>query len=674
MPLLVEHKLSFHRKLFGACAICAAIMAAPPTSWAQPTTSLGKKKPPPAIGPAQDQILREIYPDGVSVGPVNHNNIGSGFGELQATVVPPGKKDQCPAGRLLISNDGKKNPGYVVGFDLDALNSSATAATPEALPDPDDRQIASNDHDLLTLSTGDVLLLKMGRSKTQMSPKPDWADHAYKLRQCTPKGELKIGLADANTPVISSDITISKSVRRVIGPAEGECKSVWGANARSVMYVWRSEDCGQTFAYKRAIDMAEVDDGWGSHDDGSGGLPQDVTGFPSGVTSTPGSSAQPVWQMGGTDGPLARVDYATGRVLYTLGVVGRKPVVPKPDDPVQNFILSDSAVRRTAVAMSSDRGDNWTEATSLPFSGWRTDVVALANDKLAFLPNRTVNCTVQDSDEEKEKCYFIFMTDIGANLGASSNKDEGATWQHFDNRPWTKDLTLEKKIITVSGKATGINTNIVRKHLLMRSPDSRGMMLALPEMIGGGFGYGLYFYSYPGGLVLPLPPIAPKNPGKDNFILHLAGIDFGEGPILLYWYDVNAAAMTMQVRGRILTSDHSQTADFNISTLFSTPGSSSWFGDYITAGGFHRRRPAAVTTLQSTGDRLNRSGGVSEKYEFLPVWKQPGGHAYFANVTYTTPPAGSNLGHFRFDAITKTRPAIGPVDFETMTLEVVEEE
>src|SRR5262245_33247665 len=52
----------------------------------------------------------------------------SGFspGEVQSTVIPPGKKSECPNGRLLISNDVNFSltNGPVQWRDLDQPNSS----------------------------------------------------------------------------------------------------------------------------------------------------------------------------------------------------------------------------------------------------------------------------------------------------------------------------------------------------------------------------------------------------------------------------------------------------------------------------------------------------------------------------------------------------------------------
>ena len=55
-------------------------------------------------------------------------------GEVQSTVIPPGKKTQCPSGCLLISNDNDKDPGRIVSFALDKLGGLPVIATNRAVP------------------------------------------------------------------------------------------------------------------------------------------------------------------------------------------------------------------------------------------------------------------------------------------------------------------------------------------------------------------------------------------------------------------------------------------------------------------------------------------------------------------------------------------------------------
>jgi len=176
----------------------------------------------PALGPA---ISGEMFPVGVQVDR-GYAAAMLAAGEVQSTVVPPGTKLECPQGRLVISDDSEKNPGGIRGFDLDNLNGPGTSATIDSLPSPGQR-IQSNDHDVVSFLNGDILYLRMGQAKTPLDPKPVWFDHAYKL-------------GDSNPP--------------------------WGPGARSVIFVWRSEDCGKTFSFRSSIDTALIDDGNRSSD------------------------------------------------------------------------------------------------------------------------------------------------------------------------------------------------------------------------------------------------------------------------------------------------------------------------------------------------------------------------------------------------------------------------
>lgn len=663
----------------GATVMFASTMTslAQPQAEKAPSASITKKQNRPAATATSESQFSYVYPAGVSVGTIIQNSVGGGIGELQSTVVPGGKKDNCPGGRFLISNDSSKDPGYIVGFDLDGLGGAAKVASIDGLPEQNDRHIASNDHDLVTLGNGDVLLMKMGRSRKSLNSNPAWFDHTYKLGKCTKANSgLEVGLANPGGLISRGvDAVISKNPDRVFGPVQGECKSAFGPGARSVTYVWRSEDCGQTFDYLTDIDMATINDGADGISDGSAGLPQKMKDFPDGVMSPPGSASQPVWQMGGTDGSLAKVDYATGKIFYTMGVFGRRP----GENP-QKYELTGTLVNRTAVSMSSDKGDSWIDATSLPFTGWRTDVVPLGDNRLAFLPSGLVKCPEQlPGVDEQTKCQFIFMTYIGQNLAPHNENKDGMTWFHPDRRPWSGNLTKEPKVITVFGQSSRITTNVARQHILTRSPNDGGMLLGLPEMIDvdgvgdGGFGYGLYYLSYPYGSKSQLPPIAPKNPDKKNFILHPTAIDFGEGPVLIYWYDVNVADQTMQVRGRLITTGNSYTADFRISDVFPLPSSDMWFGDYHTAGGA-RKTGRAVASAINTTVSAQRPRASTSTFEFVPAWKQSDGNAYFAKVTYTSPASNTGAGHDRFTIEANSKLVTGPIDFSTIEDERVEQE
>jgi hypothetical protein len=221
-------------------------------------------------------------PYGVSVSVSGSINLSAA--EVQSTVVGPGTPG-CQGGRLLISSDNSTSPAQVALVDLNTLAvlGNATFDVPPGWGDT--RRILAADHDLVALPKGEVLLVKMGQSKRPLDPKPSWFDFAFKF-----KGK------------------------------DDKISDVWGPGARSEMHVWWSSDCGTSFQFVSAIDTAAIPTNFGfetSWEISSGGLPQ----FPS-ATASPGTPEQPIWKMGGTDGPLTRVDPATGRVFVTLGIVG----------------------------------------------------------------------------------------------------------------------------------------------------------------------------------------------------------------------------------------------------------------------------------------------------------------------------------------------------------------
>ncbi len=589
------------------------------------------------IGKKQDNRLgRKPPPAGVVIGSRGNNRLGGGAGEFQSTVVPPGKKAACPKGRLLISDDTAKNPGKVYTFDLAAPDNPPSGVTPEALPDLNNQRVLSNDHDLVSLANGDVLLIKMGQSKGRLKPKPAWFDHTYKLTGC-----------DADT---------------------GQCSGAWGPGARSVIFIWRSEDCGNSFSLRSSIDTAKVNDGWGTRRDGSGGLPQTLRGFPNGLTTSPGSPQQPAWQMGGTDGPFAKVDYNSGRIFYSLKIAGRKP-----DKTATNFSLTNARLGRSVVMMSDDRGDSWQEATTLPYSNWRIPIAPQGDNRLAFIHGRdTSKCTAGNS----YRCYIHYQTEIGSNLDPSAT-DEGEVRLFFAPAEWSEGSVKKKnepgdRSLTVKGKTTNISANIYRHKLLTRNPGAKGSLMVFTQEISGGRGFGYGMYSIvPEGFYTGMPQIAPALQNPASFILHPTAIDIGSGPILFYWYDVNGDSGKMQVRGRLVTGARDYTTDFSISGPFDTPGSPMWFGDYHTAGGF--QRPPRLKIKRTGGNRLTRKGGDTPKtYDYFPVWKQSDGNIHFARVSYSEPDQSAANGHNRLKEKAEAIPEFQPLDFSKISVRRLE--
>src|SRR5688572_28133695 len=270
----------FHVLKLAMAAVTAVATAAGAALWAAPradrSSATASETLPPGVTVSKTRTLDKFVP-----------------GEVQSTVVPPGKKWQCLYGRVLISNDHVKDPGQVALLDLDPVTSDPTGAwtyadvqTPINMSFGFFRRIRSNDHDLVALPNGDVLLIKMGQSKIPLTvgenaiPKPEWFDHTYKLEYDT----------------------------------AGDLLPPWGPGARSELIVWRSEDCGNTFVPVSFIDTARLDDAYGTTEDGSGAYPQKK-----GSVLLPGAAGQQTWQMGGTDGPQVRVDPDTGKVYVTIG-------------------------------------------------------------------------------------------------------------------------------------------------------------------------------------------------------------------------------------------------------------------------------------------------------------------------------------------------------------------
>lgn len=253
-------------------------------------------------------------------------NLVNDSGEVQSTVVPPGLKSQCPAGRFLISMDMVRPPqvGTVIGRDL---NNPPTPDIQSSFdPDPDAAHDAylTNDDDIITLPNGDVLLLWGYHSFAPLIPKPGWFDVTF----------------HGNT----------------------------GPGVRRGTMVYRSTDCGQSFKFISRIDPAKLGDGLCAN-------PQPML--------TPPSPPLIKYGNGGSDGQLARVSRGSN-VYLTMDCVGFLQDKSKP-----GFVLSQNPVDRTYVLRSTDEGSNWTDLGFIPGlghygSGWRTGIVAMQNGDLAF--------------------------------------------------------------------------------------------------------------------------------------------------------------------------------------------------------------------------------------------------------------------------------------------------
>src|SRR5438067_1999446 len=145
------------------------------------------------------------YSYSVSTG-IQSIKVVNGSGEVQSTVVGPGLKSACPAGRFLITMDSIRPPqvGTVIGRDLNNPGTPDIQSTFD--PDPDSTDgFYTNDDDIVTLSNGDVLMLWGYHSRAPLNPKPGWFDLTF--------------------------------------------KGAFGPGARRGTIVYRSKDCGQSFQY-----------------------------------------------------------------------------------------------------------------------------------------------------------------------------------------------------------------------------------------------------------------------------------------------------------------------------------------------------------------------------------------------------------------------------------------
>jgi hypothetical protein len=343
-------------------------------------------------------------------------------------------------------------------------------------------------------------------------------------------------------------------------------------------------------------------------------LPQGKVEMDSLTPDRPG----PKWQMGGTDGPLVRVDPETGDVLITIGLVGQQPETS--DD---GFWLSENPLSRSVVMRSSDKGSSWQQAAALPFPGWRIDVVPRSGWKMVFGHNGWNKAKQEGS---------AFVTPLIA---------DGFTWPY--GWPYTVLAAPEKTAQwgwegthTLLDKDNGpMGVNIAGQTILTRSPSSKKLVLAYRDSIPlpGGLGFLDHYkmYVYNGSLNwLPLTPIVPSVPHPENFALHVTAVDPGQGPLLFYWYDVDYPTKRATIRGRLITRDDAETVNFAISrkrqaesSFDVSPTPTRWYGDYHTAGAYWVQPRTSADWQDAV-------------YHYYPIWVQPDG-IHVAHITLNAP-------------------------------------
>jgi len=129
--------------------------------------------------------------------------------------------------------------------------------------------------------------------------------------------------------------------------------------------------------------------------------------------------------------------------------------------------------------------------------------------------------------------------------------------------------------------------------------------------------------------------VLPVVHAANHFLMHMVAIDPGSGPILLYWYDIDANAKTATMRGRLIYGNGAYSPDFTVATTtfimppkyptpqivpYSFTTDSAWYGDYHTAGGY-----APQGNLPS----------IIQEFHYYPMWVQSDGKARYSHVTVT---------------------------------------
>lgn len=545
-------------------------------------------------------LILIVSASGQNVAVSNELTINTNAGEAQSTVVPPGHP-KCTEGRFLVTNDRARPPfAVVMGRKLDDLTNSnpitstfdmGTLASSYDLNDLPNAKywFGTNDHDLLTLPNGDVLYITGAFTRNPLTaiggrPLPIWMNSLF-------KDTYRAGVC------YQFD-------------AAGNCTKTFdfGPNARSNVLVWKSTDCGENFSFVAEMDPARFGGG-------TCALPQFRTQNPCPKTGDCRITSAP-WDMGGSDGQLARVDPATGQVFMTFQCVGYSGDDTSKPNPLLD---PNKKINRTLVMQFDPTQSSWKSLGYINQAAWRFSLIPYKNElDLGFASS------VLTGKKNAAGNYAFDSTGTPSPTGSWS---------------WMGEWNFKDAAGNSAVPVTLIGSNVLAVPVLARTPDQNTVMLAFPDNFGAkGWGYRVVFYDRAAGTMTDATDsdsILPSTANANNLVFHLAVADPGSGPVLLYWTDLDSATKKVVVRGRLITAKDKFTDDFTISQTNSNPvnftlaGNEYWYGDYHTAGGYMKK----FSQTQGQGP-LTVTLGTTTRYDYYPMWIEPGNTMRYAKVEY----------------------------------------
>lgn len=517
-------------------------------------------------GPDKSPILNPVKQTG-NIAVFNAMTISDNGGESQSTVVAPQLKSQCQNGRFLVTNDFKHPPedGVVSGRDLDKTAGSPTTSKFEMgwiKSDVDSGNYVLSgtaDHDLVSLSNGDVLYITAAFSKTAL-----------------PRARL-------------GGVELPRWMSSMLGNAYREDLK-FGPNARTVMLVFRSTDCGENFKFLSEMDPLRFEGG-------TCALPQPPVG------------KDGHYNMGGTDGPLIKVDPRNDRIYMTHECVGNLPA-----DESKKLPGLGKKINKTLVLMSDTNGESWKSLGYIDMAAWRLGVVPMADGELIFSLGDSLLRGKQDATGKLSFPSTAFP----------ASTQPQAWWGYKTVYPAGPNSPLNQGASTFASD------------VIARANDSKSVVLAFPDKFptfpSKVFGYRVFFFDQASGKFAQGTSILPVSPQGVAF--HLAVSDPGVGPVLLYWTDLNSSSKKITVRGRLIIGKGKFSEDFTISRVGGAAHSfpvmkGYWIGDYHTAGA------TALTTKHTTGSGpIAVTLSETTRYDYYPMWIEGDNLVHYTRVEY----------------------------------------